>query len=117
MFGSNFDTNFGLPAFPFQGQDPQGGMLGTNVPTGDPTAPGSDSLLPGGPTAPQPAAGAAPAVGLPAAPPQPALGAPSPLGGGVLSPGAGAPQPSLGNPTDQTAPAAGVGSPFGKVGV
>lgn len=31
MFGSNFDANFGIPAFPFQSADPQGGLFGTNI--------------------------------------------------------------------------------------
>lgn len=103
MFG-NFDQNFGIPAFPYQGQDPQGGFLGTNVaPESDPAAAGAVSL-PGGPTSPQPSA---PAAGMSPAPQPPTVGSPSPLAGGPLAPQATPPTP-------ETAPAAGIGSPFGK---
>ena len=106
MFGSNFDANFGIPAFPLQGMDPQGGMLGTNIP-------------------PDPNAGPAPQTAPPpAAPPSPAgpaaLGA-SPLGGGPLAPSVGGapanPPGATGGPPETPAaapPAAGIGSPFGK---
>ena len=105
MFGSNFDANFGIPAFPFDGMDPQGGMLGTNVqpPAGQPA-----------PAAP-PAAAAPPSGPTPAAPPAP--GAPSPLGGGVLAPGGAQQQPAPTDSAQGQAPAAGIGSPFGKAGV
>lgn len=106
MFGSSFDQNFGLPAFPYQGIDPQGGALGVNVePTADPAAAGS-AALPGGPTSSTPGS-------MPAAPTPATLS--SPLGAGPLSP-TGA-TPTLGAPSDASqgqAPAAGVGSPFGK---
>ena len=106
MFGSNFNANFGIPDFPMQGMDPQGGMFGANQPVIDPAA-GAPSQQPGQP----------PAAGLPAAPQQPGIGQPSPMGGGVLSPGAGATPQMPGAPvasTQGTAPAAGLSSPFGK---
>jgi hypothetical protein len=113
MFGSNFDANFGIPAFPLQGVDPQGGLFGVNTPPlSDPAAAqsGSPLALPGGPASPTSASGAPATAG----PSQPSLGAPSPLGGGVLSPGGGAaPSPA----PETAAPAAGVGSPFGRASV
>ena len=114
MFG-NFDQKFGLPAFPLEGIDPQGGLFGVNVPpSSDPTA---AQPLPGS-AQPTPRAGMpAPAAGLPEKGAQPALGAPSPLGGGVLSPGSGLGPVSMNDPGPREAPAAGVGSPFGKVNV
>lgn len=94
MFGSNFFGNFGLPDFPYQGADPQGGYLGGNVPN-DPLGQNA-----------QP----------PAATP-PAIAAPSPLAGGPLAPGAGqTPQQPNANPESPQAPAAGIGSPFQKIG-
>lgn len=104
MFGSSYDTNFGLPAFPFQGADPQGGYLGVNVsPEADPAAAGAQSL-PGGPTS-------SPTGAAPAAPAPPAA---SPLAGGPLSPGGAAPLGGVPDTSQGQAPAAGIGSPFGK---
>ena len=111
MFGQ-FDQNFGIPAI-----DIQGGYFGNTAPAPDSgvaAEPGSGAALtlPGGPTS----TGGAPAAGLPDAAP-PALGAPSPLGGGPLAPGGGAtPTPAMPE-SAPAAPAAGLGSPFGKVGV
>jgi hypothetical protein len=59
VFGS-YEQQFGLPAFPFQGQDAQGGLLGQNIPGADQ---GTGLQLPdpsqigAGVGAPQPAAG------------------------------------------------------------
>lgn len=102
MFGSSFDQNFGLPAFPFQGADPQGGALGVNVPPqSDPAAAQAAPPVPGGPLS-------APQSGAPA---QPALGAPSPLGPGALSPAGplpGAPEtPAAGQPPQAASPLTG----------
>ena len=105
MFGSNFDQVFGIPAFPLQGADAQGGLFGANI-----QPPGAADQVGNGP---------APLTGAPPAPPSPAgpaaLGANNPLGGGPLAP------PSLGQPASappdggmMTPPAAGIGSPFGK---
>jgi len=104
MFGSNFFGNFGIPEqqpFPYQGADPQGGMLGPNTP-----GPGQ-SAAPGGPAAP-----AAPIAGQGTPPAPPTLGAPSPLAGSPLAPGGGMTPPQPEQPGQ--APAAGVGSPFGR---
>ena len=106
MFGSNFTANFGIPDFPYQGADAQGGYLGANAaptPTGGPSqnvAIGQPTTNPGAPTA-GPAA-------------TPALGQPSPLAGGPLSPGGPPPQTQPTVPEATTAPAAGIGSPFGR---
>jgi hypothetical protein len=103
MFGSSFNQNFGIPdqpSFPFQGQDPQGGLFGQNVPAPDTT---NDA---GGPPA-------APAEGQPTSPGVPSLGSPSPLAGGPLAPGGAAPTPPKMTDPGQAAPAAGIGSPFG----
>jgi hypothetical protein len=110
MFGSNFDTNFGLPAFPFQGIDPQGGALAPNQ------SPAADPSLPGSPPAPPAAAPSLPGGGGPA---QPALGGTtSPLGGGILAPGGQNPQQLAQQvPEQNQAPAAGIGSPFQKANV
>lgn len=109
MFGSNFDANFGIPAFPVQGLDPQGGMFGPTAPDPSGAAP-----MPGIPTAPPAAAPGAPPAGA-----QPTLGAtPSPLGAGPLAPGtAAAPPPAPDQGMGQAPPAAGLGSPFGKPGL
>ena len=107
MFGSDFFGNFGIPQFPFQGMDPQGGMLAGNIPP-----PGQNTDTTG-----QQPANVAPAAGLPASPKMPAVGSAGPLGGAVQPPGAGAPLQSLGGPVDPNqgaAPAAGLGSPFGR---
>ncbi len=107
MFGSNFSGNFGLPDFPYQGQDPQGGYLGVNIePSADPAAAGSAvGGLPGGPITPAPG-GSTPGSPVPA--PQPSLGSP------LAQPSPLAP-PSQ-SPVHDAAPAAGVGSPFNKIG-
>lgn len=116
MFGSNFTANFGIPDFPFQGVDAQGGMFAPNT-----AMPGQN-----------PSQNAAPAIGQPMTNPAASPGAvggaappaaPSPFAGGPLSPGGGVP-PSAATPgaihtsdntIEQTAPpAAGIGSPFGK---
>lgn len=105
MFGSNFAGNFSLPEPQYQNMDAQGGALAPNVPN----AP-SGNQLPGGPTSStQPAT---PDPGLPgAATPTPLA---SPLAGGPLAAGA-VPQPGSAPDASQgQAPAAGVGSPFGK---
>lgn len=107
MFGSNFDANFGIPTFP-QGIDAQGGYLGANAPV--PGQQPSQNVAPAAPASPI----GAPTGGQPAAPAAPALGSPSPLAGGPLSPGGGQP-PQAPAPEAGVAPAAGVGSPFGRV--
>lgn len=81
MFGSDFFGNFGIPNFPFQGSDPQGGLLGPNVS--------------------QNAAPENMAVGAVTNP----VGA-SPLGGGALAPGAGAPQTPASPQNPQASPLA-----------
>ena len=111
MFGSNFMANFGIPEFPYQGADAQGGMFAANAPVpGQPPSqnaapsPGQPASNPGAP-APSPAA-------------TPALGQPSPLAGGPLAPGGGQSQAPPSTPEiGGSAPAAGIGSPFGKAGV
>lgn len=115
MFG-NFDQTFGIPVL--EPMDPQAALFGANMPPPGAQGPGQGPglNLPGAPAA-APAAGVTPpAAGMPEKPAGPALGAPSALGGGVLSPGAGAAPAPLGD-TQPTAPAAGVGSPLGKVSV
>lgn len=119
MFGSNFFGNFGLPDFPYQGMDPQGGMLGNNIDTGIPAS---------GPTAAPPSAAPAGGIAAPQAAPAPvaqgnAAGA-SPLGPSsplaptpprMSDPGpAAAPQQlnDVGGPMQP--PAAGIASPFGR---
>jgi hypothetical protein len=103
MFGSNFMANFGIPDFPYQGTDAQGGYLGANA---APTPMGGQSQN----AAPSPGAAAAP--GPAATPP---LGQSSPLAGGPLSPGGGQPQTPPSTPEiGGSAPAAGIGSPFGR---
>ena len=104
MFGSNFDANFGIPTFP-QAIDAQGGYLGPNA-APDPMA--SQNAAVTTPVAPI----GAPTGGLPATPAAPALGSPSPLAGGPLSPGGPQTQPAA--PEAGIAPAAGIGSPFGR---
>lgn len=104
MFGSDFFSNFGIPDPSFQGVDAQGGLFGPTT-TPDQNAP--------------------PAAGLPPTPDKLAAGAPGGvLGGGVLAPGGSALQPGSGTlsaapaaPPAQgqsSAPAAGIGSPFGR---
>ena len=107
MFGSNFTANFGIPDFPYQGADAQGGYLAPNAPGQDPSQ------------------NAAPAIGQPTTNPVASTGAvggaappaaPSPLAGGPLAPGGAPPtQPTAPDGGMMTAPpAAGIGSPFGK---
>lgn len=112
MFGSNFDQNFGIPAFPLQGMDPQGGMLGAN----SPQSPVAGQSLAGSPQVGPAAASPLPASGggmaQPSAPAS--LGAQSPLGAGALVPGAGGAMPPQTPETPSAPPAAGVGSPFGR---
>jgi len=110
MFGSNFDANFGIPAFPVQGMAPQGGLSGATAPDqGGNAMPG----VPAAPPAAPPAMAGPPAAGAP-----PALGAASPLSAGALAPGAAAPPaPAPDQGMGQAPPAAGIGSPFGKPGV
>lgn len=117
MFGSNFFANFGLPDFPYQGMDPQGGMLGNNIDLG--MSPAGPTAAPGGAA---PAGGiAAPQAAAPAAPQGNAAGA-SPLGPSsplaptpprMSDPGP-APQQlnDVGGPMQP--PAAGIASPFGR---
>ena len=107
MFGSNFTANFGIPDFPYQGADAQGGYLAPNAPGQDPSQNAAPSI--GQPTT-NPVASTG-EIGGAAAP-----ASPSPLAGGPLAPGgagvgtAPAPAPEAGG----AAPAAGIGSPFGK---
>jgi hypothetical protein len=107
MFGSNFFGNFGIPdpSFGYQGADAQGGYLSTNAPV-----PGQDPSQSAAPAAPI----GSPAGGLPSAPQQPTPAAPSPLAGGPLAPGGAQPQTQPTTPEAGVAPAAGIGSPFGK---
>jgi hypothetical protein len=109
MFGSNFTANFGIPEFPFQGTDAQGGLFAPN-------APGQDMSQNAAPGPAAPMGGITPAIGQPTAPQSATPAAPSPLAGGPLSPGGAAPQqpaaPDGGMMTPP--PAAGIGSPFGK---
>jgi hypothetical protein len=96
MFGSNFGANFGLPDFPLQGMDPQGGYLGVNVePSAAPAAAGSAvGGLPGGPVSSAPPG---PTPGSPVPAPQPSLGSPlaqpSPLAPGAAAQSLGGAQP------------------------
>jgi hypothetical protein len=94
MFGSNFFGNFGIPEQP----QPQAGVLGGQFGAAPDGSAQQGAQMPGQPL---------PAAGLAQASAQPPPGATSPLGGGPLAPGGGLDQPG-------TAPAAGVGSPFGK---
>jgi hypothetical protein len=107
-----FFGNFGIPDFGYQGADAQGGYLGPNA-APDPMAQASQNAAP--------APIGSPAGGLPSAPQQPTPAAPSPLAGGPLAPGGiplGTASPGAihtsDNTIEQTAPAAGIGSPFGK---
>lgn len=115
MFGSNYDQVFGIPAFPNQGIDAQGGLFAAN------TGPAISSDLGGSHGMDQPPAtpglGSSPGLVKSAPDVAPATGVAS---GGT--PGAGSPF-ALGSPLTGTswpspqqpapAPAAGVGSPFG----
>lgn len=111
MFGSNFMANFGIPDFPFQGTDAQGGMFAPNA-----AIPGQDPSQNAAPGSAAPMGGITPAIGQPTAPQSATPAAPSPLAGGPLAPGGQAPQqpaaPDGGMMTPP--PAAGIGSPFGK---
>ena len=107
MFG-NFLQNFGLNAFPWDSLDAQGGLFGQNAPQtpliGSQNA--GTATPGGGGTAPVP-------EGSP-----PVSPGPSPMSPSGLSPLASPAQPAppgTPNPagTEPTAPAAGVGSPFG----
>lgn len=105
---------FGLN-FPLQTIDPQGGMLGPNAPTtpevGSQSLGGTGAPTMAAPQAPQgtpPAAPSAAAATTPSPPASSPLGSPLAPGGAGLS---GQPTPDSG----PTAPAAGVGSPLGKV--
>ena len=119
MFGS-FLENFGLNAFPWDSLDAQGGLFGQNAP--------QTPLIGSQPSGTAPAHGPTPTMPLPTG------GGPAPQGGppgspasSPMSPGGGSP---LANPAQPggpgapnspqtqaqpqpTAPAAGVGSPFG----
>jgi hypothetical protein len=104
MFG-DYAQNFGFNAFPFAGIDPAGGIFGVNsasdpsqAATGAP--PPSPGAVPGGQSG---TVSAAPTGGQAPPPAQSPLGSP-------LSPTAVTPLA----PETATAPAAGVGSPFGK---
>jgi hypothetical protein len=97
VFGSNFFANFGIPEFPYQGVDAQGGALATNLPAaGVGTNPSQNAAPP--PTAPQPPGSAS----------SPLAPGPLAMGGGMTQ------QPTSTQQPDATAPAAGVGSQFGK---
>lgn len=96
MFG-NFLQNFGLN-FPFQGADPQGGMLGPNAPDQQQPGPGADQPIAANPASQQQSAPAA---------------ASSPLAS-PLSPQAAPAASSAGPAQPQAAPAAGGGSPLGR---
>jgi hypothetical protein len=107
VFGSNFDQVFGIPAFPLQGADAQGGLFGANI-----QPPGASDQVGNGP---------APLTGAPTAPPSAAgpaaLGANNPLGAGPLAPPSGLGQPAPapdGGMMTPPPPAAGISSPFGK---
>jgi hypothetical protein len=100
-----FFGNFGIPDFGYQGADAQGGYLGPNA-APDPMAQASQNAAP--------APIGSPAGGLPSAPQQPTPAAPSPLAGGPLAPGGAQPQTQPTAPEAGVAPAAGIGSPFGK---
>jgi len=109
VFGSNFEANFGIPNFGYQGADAQGGYLGPNAP-----AP-SGQQQPGSSGAPPPAAG----IAAPQSASQPSLGE-SPLSPGALAPGGASLLQQPAAPPDAPGappPAAGIGSPFGKPGL
>jgi hypothetical protein len=106
MFGSNFFGRFGIPempSFPYQGVDPQGGMLAPNAPVQSPMSQNDAGSGAATPIAGQPS---------PAGPA--ALGPSSPLSPGV-PPGAATPGAihTSDNTIEQTAPAAGIASQFG----
>lgn len=104
MFGSNFAANFGLPDFGYQGADPQGGYFAPNAPPAAGQNPSQNAAPSGG----QLNLGT-PSPGIAQSP----IAAASPLAGGPLAPGGGQP-PQQPNANPEAAPAAGVGSPFGK---
>ena len=115
MFG-DFMGNFGLNAFPWDSLDPQGGLFGQNAPqtpligsqpSGTAPPHGGSAMAPPsvvGGTAPQ----GNPPVSPAASPMSPGGG--SPLANPTQPGNAGTPNPA---PTQPTAPAAGVNSPFG----
>ena len=107
MFGSNFDANFGLPDFGFQGADPQGGYFGANAPAE------TQALNLGGEQAPPRAVPGAPSGGAG----KPPIAAPSPLASGPLALGGGQPPQQPAPDAAPPPPAAGIGSPFGKPAV
>jgi hypothetical protein len=112
MFG-DYNQTFGL-SFPLQQADAQGGLFAPNAPVGqsslgDPAAPAAapaDPSLGADVVAARSSIGGSPAAGTP----QPAPAQPSPLTS-PLSLGGGQPSPQQ---SETTAPAAGVGSQFGK---
>jgi hypothetical protein len=117
MFGSNFFGNFGIPemqAFPYQGADPQGGMLASNAPTSVQN-PMSQNAAP---------SGSQPIAGQPSPAGPAALGPSSPLSSASLMSGTGTGIPSSAaspgaihtsdNTIEQTAPAAGIATSFGR---
>jgi hypothetical protein len=105
MFGSDFDRVFGIPAFPLQGADAQGGLFASNIQAPDANPGAGPAPMPG---APPPSA---PAAASPAGPA--ALGA-GPLAPATpQAPGQPAAMPDGGSMTPPP-PAAGIGSPFGR---
>src|ERR1700733_381246 len=108
MFGSNFDANFGIPQFPFQGTDPQGGLFGANF-SGDAggspdTGGGLGNVAPSAaPAAPPAGAGQGPA---PSSMLQTPLTSASPLSTGQAPPAAATPL------TSPLPSSAGIGSPL-----
>lgn len=111
MFG-DFSSQFGLQ-FPFLGMDPQGGMLGQNAPVSPEV--GSQQLgqqgTGGTGAPPAPALQGSPTAGVGGLPSAPT--APSPLAN-PLAPGQTLQGPAAGVEQGPPAPAAGVGSQFGK---
>jgi hypothetical protein len=106
MFGSNFFGNFGIPemqAFPYQGADPQGGMLASNAPTSVQN-PMSQSDAP---------SGSQPIAGQPSPAGPAALGPSSPLSSASLKSGTATGSAQAAPQTSQQAPAAGIASGFG----
>jgi hypothetical protein len=126
MFGSNFMQNFGIPEMPDPAAPQTAGPFGSSIAAQgeggatitqnqqDIGAAGRwQSPVQGNQTYPYDPAGQP--FPAPAAP-LPGIGSPGPMGGGVLSPGAGATPQMPGVPVDPqgAAPAAGISSPFGR---
>ena len=113
MFGSNFDANFSIPQFPFEGTDPNGGLFGANFSPdlgGSMEAGGLGAVAPPA-VPPGPLSGGGSIPGATPVAPHPTL---SPLGGGPLAPGAGTPNQAAAPPeASPSAPAAGIGGQFG----